>query len=193
MQLSPHTAQARVNAPWRHAVTPIGLGVPLDVTTAGPATELPAVAGAAPARIFAIPPTCLRRPLRRFTDGSRSPAPEGSLRPCGRGDVARWLNPYPADYWPAFACSLLLYPLPRRLALRLPYPERRGTGLPRSAGGTHGWLRSRLSAGGTPSAPGEFGAPGPDHVPFGPSLISQPPRGGHDDRRSATASLACSL
>jgi len=54
-----------------------------------------------------------------------------------------------------------------------------------------GWCRSRLSAGGTPSAPGEFGAPGPDHMPFGPSLISQPPRGGHDYRRSATAPLAC--
>jgi hypothetical protein len=31
-------------------------------------------------------------------------------------------------------------------------------------------LRSCLSAGGAPSAPGEVEAPGPDHVPFGPSL-----------------------
>src|ERR1700693_6021598 len=37
-------------------------------------------------------------------------------------------------------------------------------------------VRSCLSAGGAPSAPGELVAPGPDHVPFGPSL---------------TASLAC--
>ena len=32
------------------------------------------------------------------------------------------------------------------------------------------WVRSRLSAGGASSAPEEFGAPGPDHVPFGPSV-----------------------
>ena len=31
-----------------------------------------------------------------------------------------------------------------------------------------GWLRPRLCAGGSASAPGEFGAPGPDHMPFGP-------------------------
>jgi hypothetical protein len=33
-------------------------------------------------------------------------------------------------------------------------------------------VRSCLSAGGAPSAPGELVAPGPDHVPFGPSLIA---------------------
>jgi hypothetical protein len=32
------------------------------------------------------------------------------------------------------------------------------------------WVRPRLYAGGAASAPGEFGAPGPGHVPFGPSL-----------------------
>src|SRR6516162_3718158 len=40
----------------------------------------------------------------------------------------------------------------------------------------HSGVRSCLSAGGAASAPGELVAPGPDHVPFGPSL---------------TASLAC--
>jgi hypothetical protein len=87
-----------------------------------------------------------------------------------------------------------------RCPLRLPcgspscgVQHRKTTGLPRSAGGTHGWLRSRLFAGGTPSASEEFGASEPDHVPFGPSLILQPPRDGHDYRRSAAASLACSL
>jgi hypothetical protein len=54
-----------------------------------------------------------------------------------------------------------------------------------------GWFRSRLSAGGAASAPGKFGIPGPDHVPFGPSLILQPPWGGHDYRRTAAAPLAC--
>jgi len=33
----------------------------------------------------------------------------------------------------------------------------------------HAWVRSRLYAGGSTTAPGEFGAPGPGHVPFGPS------------------------
>ena len=56
-----------------------------------------------------------------------------------------------------------------------------------------GWLRPRLCAGGSASAPGEFGAPGPDHLPVGPSLILQPPRGGHDWRRSTAAPLACPL
>ena len=40
----------------------------------------------------------------------------------------------------------------------------------------HSGVRSCLSAGGAASAPGDIAAPGPDHVPFGPSL---------------TASLAC--
>src|SRR5262249_59709109 len=88
------------------------------------------------------------------------------------GDVAARLNPYPAHYRPAFACSLLLYPPPPGLALRLAVPTGHPgggtTGLPRSAGVTV-WGGSRLSAGGAATAPGGFGAPGPDHVPFGPS------------------------
>src|SRR5207249_11684695 len=34
----------------------------------------------------------------------------------------------------------------------------------------HSGVGSCLSAGGASSAPGEFGAPGPDHIPFGSSL-----------------------
>ena len=99
------------------------------------------------------------------------------VSPLSRGVMLPWrLNPYPPDYRPAFACSLILYPLPRRLALRVAFPRAgRTTGLPRSADVPE-WVRSPLYAGGAASAPGEFGAPGPDHVPFGPSL---------------TASLAC--
>jgi hypothetical protein len=37
------------------------------------------------------------------------------------GDVAAGLNPYPARYRPAFACSLLLYPPPLGLALQLAF------------------------------------------------------------------------
>src|SRR5271166_2500028 len=37
-------------------------------------------------------------------------------------DVAGWLNPYPAHYRPAFACSLLPYPPSHRLLLRVAFP-----------------------------------------------------------------------
>jgi hypothetical protein len=45
------------------------------------------------------------------------------------------------------------------------------TGLPRSADVPE-WVRSRLYAGGSASAPEEFGASGPVHVPFWPKRIS---------------------
>src|SRR4051794_3632500 len=102
---------------------PIGLGVSLDDTGAGPATEMTSVAGAAPATAVAAAPTVLLCPLRRFTDRSRPPTPEGSLPGFPWGDVALRLNPCPAHYRPAFASSLVLYPQPHRLALRLAFPE----------------------------------------------------------------------
>src|SRR4051794_25180116 len=64
---------------------------------------------------------------------SRDGRPQGSQPGFPWGDVARWLNPYPLDYRAALACSLILYPPPRGLALRLAVPCGRTTGLPRSA------------------------------------------------------------
>src|SRR5262249_20222000 len=87
------------------------------------------------------------------------------------GKVARWLNPYPPHYRAAFASSPVLYPQPRRSALRPPYPGGRATGLPRCAAEA-AWVRSRLFAGGSPSAPGKFGAPGPGHAPFWSKPVS---------------------
>jgi len=61
----------------------------------------------------------------------------GRLSP--RGDVAWRLNPYPADYGLAFACSPILHPQPLQLALRLAFlgdaatSSRETTGLTRSA------------------------------------------------------------
>jgi len=61
--------------------------------------------------------------------------PGGSLHPFGLGQI--W-NPYPGHYSPAFAFSTILYPLLRRLPLRvacrLPilWKVGRGSGLPRS-------------------------------------------------------------
>jgi hypothetical protein len=52
---------------------------------------------------------------------------------------------------------------------RVAFPDGETTGLPRSVAVTV-WVRSRLFAGGAPAAPEEFGASGPDHVPFGPSV-----------------------
>jgi hypothetical protein len=41
--------------------------------------------------------------------------------PLAGGVISRSLDPYPADYLPAFACSLFLYPLPCQVVLRLPF------------------------------------------------------------------------
>ena len=42
-------------------------------------------------------------------------------------------NPYPVDYRPAFACSVLLYPQRYRRTLRHAFPSGSATGLPSSA------------------------------------------------------------
>ena len=127
------------------------------------------MAEAAPARVVTTPPTCLRRFLRRFADRSRPPTPEGSLPGFPWSDVTLRLNPYPPHYRAAFACSLLLYPQPHRLTLRLAFPCGRATGLPRCAVET-AWVRSCLYAGGSPSAPEEFRAPDLTTTFFGQSL-----------------------
>src|SRR4051794_12540795 len=53
------------------------------------------------------------------------------VSPLSRGVVSLALHPYPDHYRPAFAFSLILYPPPHRLALRLAVPCGRTTGLPR--------------------------------------------------------------
>jgi len=58
-----------------------------------------------------------------LADGSRPPTPQGSQPAFAWGDVAGWLNPYPTHYRPAFAYSLIPYPQPHRLTLRLAFPE----------------------------------------------------------------------
>ena len=78
---------------------------------------------------------------------------------------------YPPHYRAAFACSLILPPLSRGPLSREAFPASlvceagRTTGLPRSADVPE-WVRPCLYAGGSSSAPEEFGAPGPGHVPF---------------------------
>ena len=166
MHLSMHTAQASDNAPFsKHAVSPIGLGVHLSVTATGPATELSSVVPAAPAEVIATSPTVLLCLLRRLTDGSRPPTPEGS------GPAFAWSN--------LATGSTPIRPITGRHSLppssftRSPIDSPCGSSS--LAGGLrayhvasreHAWIRSRLDAGGSSSAPGENGAPGPGHVPF---------------------------
>jgi hypothetical protein len=76
----------------------------------------------------------------------------------------------------ALACSPILPLLPCRPLLREAFPHLLGeagstTGLPRSADVPEE-VRSRLYAGGSTSAPEEFGASGPGHVPFWPKRDS---------------------
>ena len=84
---------------------------------------------------------------------------------------------YPLHYRAAFACSLILLPLSRGPLSREAFPSSlvceagKTTGLPRSADVSE-WMRSRLYAGGSSSAPEEFVASGPGHVPFWPKRIS---------------------
>jgi hypothetical protein len=189
MQLSPHTAQAWVNASVKTRGRPIGLGDNLDATTAVPATELPTVAGAAPATTVTVAPTVLLCPLRRLADGSRPPTPEGSLRPCGRGHVATPIRPI-TDRLSLAPSSCPRCRMSAPCEAPTPKGRQRAYRVPQVY---HEWFRSRLSAGGATSACDEFGAPQLDHVPFGPSLILRPPHGGHDNSRSSAASLACSV
>src|SRR6516165_8891896 len=129
MHLSMHTAQASDNAPFsKHAVSPIGLGVHLSVTATGPATELSSVVQAAPAEVIVTSPTVLLCLLRRLTDGSRSPTPEGS------GPAFAWSNLPQAQLLSGplqVGIRFLPRPLPAapsiRLAARL--PSREGYGL----------------------------------------------------------------
>ena len=108
---------------------------------------------------------------------SRDGRPEGSLPAFAVRYYCLWtdqrVNLYPLHYRTAFACSLLLYPPPLRLASRLAFPAGcpvgETTGLPRSAAVTV-WVRSRLFAGGASAALEEFGASRLDHVPFCPSV-----------------------
>jgi hypothetical protein len=128
-----------------------------------------AVAGAAPAWIVAIPPTDLLRPLRRLADGSRPSTPEGSRPAFAWSDVATGSTP--------------VRPITGRRSLPpssfTHSPIDSPCGSSTLAGGLrayhvasrkHAWVRSRLDAGGSSSAPGVSEAPGPGHVPFGPSL-----------------------
>jgi hypothetical protein len=127
------------------------------------------VAQAAPAEVVATSPTVLLCLLRRLADGSRPLTPEGSLPAFAWSDVATGSTP--------------VRPITGRRSLppssftRSPIdspcgssPLAGGLRAYHVASRKHAWVRSRLDAGGSSSAPGDSEAPGPGHVPFGPSL-----------------------
>jgi hypothetical protein len=145
---------------------PIGLGVNLSVTAAGPATEMTSVAAVAPARVIATPPTVLHHSLRRLADTSRPPTPEGSLLPFGWGDIATPVRPITGR--PSLAPSSFT-----RSPIGSSYDSPSLTGGLRAyhvPPVEQGWVRSCLDAGGSSSTPDEFGASGPGHLPFGPGV-----------------------
>ena len=169
MHLSTHTAQASDNVTVKLRGCPIGLGVTLSVTAAEPATEMTTVAAGAPATVLTTALTGLHHGLGRLTDGSRPPTPEGSGPAFARSHLAIGSTP--------IRPIAGRHSLPPSSFTRSPIDSPCGSSS--LAGGLrayhvasreHAWIRSRLDAGGSSSAPGENGAPGPGHVPFGPSL-----------------------
>jgi hypothetical protein len=144
---------------------PIGLGVNLSVTATGPATELTSVVQAAPAEVIATSPTVRLCLLRRLADGSRPPTPEGSRPAFAWSDVAIGSTPVR----PITGRHSLPPSSFTRSPIDSPWgssPLAGGLRADHVASRKRAWVRSRLDAGGSSSAPGEIGTPGPGHVPF---------------------------
>ena len=143
---------------------PIGLGVNLDGTATEPATE---------DRRGLHHGRCRPRqigfaPRSRLAVGPHPPTPGGSQLAFARGDV-----------------STPIRPVTGRLSLPPSSFTRRPVGSPHGrptlAGGRRAdhvasqessWVRPHLDAGGTSSAPDEFAASGPGHVPFWSKPVS---------------------
>ena len=138
MTVSRHTARASDNALARYdparlrrpttplrqdAVAPLALGSTWALLAAGPATDVTSDGGSSTSERALRPRHHLHHCLRRLADASRPPTPQGSLHAFAWGDVATRLNPYPARYRPALAFSLISYPQPHRLVLRLAFPK----------------------------------------------------------------------
>ena len=176
--LSTHTAQALNNAsagydrvrlrrpttPLTRRGLPIGLGVNLDSTTAEPVTEF----RRRPHPRTSPPGTVLLCLPNRLAVGSHPPTPGGSGLAFARGDVSTPIRP---------ATGRRSLPPPSSTRRPIDSP----CGGPTLAGGRRAshvasressWVRPRLDAGGTTSAPDELAASGPGHVPFWSKPVS---------------------
>jgi hypothetical protein len=67
--------------------------------------------------------------LSRLIKLSRHERPDGSQPAGAWDDIAVRRNPYPFHYRTAFAFSIIPYPTPHRLTLRLAVPQRENVGL----------------------------------------------------------------
>ena len=147
----------RPTTPLTRRGRPIGLGVNLDSTTAEPATE-----DRRRPHLRTLPSeTDLLCLPNRLAVGSCPPTPEGSQPAFARGDVSTPIRPVTGR--PSLPPSSFT-----RRPIGSPY------GRPTLAGGRRAyhvasqessWIRPRLDAGGTSSAPDEFAASGPGHLP----------------------------
>jgi hypothetical protein len=113
---------------------------------------------------------CRRRHLHclllRLVEFSRAARPEGSLLPCGWGDVTTPIRPITGR--PSLApSSLARLGIGRPCGFPTPKGPRRVYHVPPIY---HEKVRSRLFAGGASSACGQFGRPQPVPLPFGPGL-----------------------
>jgi hypothetical protein len=148
---------------------PMGLGVHLSVTAAEPAPEMTAVVAAAPAkdpcgpadRSASLPNagwlTVHARPHQREVSslsGGVMFQPLSGPLPAG----LRFLSP----------------PVPAAPSAHLAtcFPRGEDYGLTTLRHRNPAWVRSRLYAGGSTTAPGQFGAPGPGHLPFWSKPVS---------------------
>jgi hypothetical protein len=120
------------------------------------------------------PPTCLLCFLKSVCSRFTYANTRGKSAGFRRGVMSRPERPVAQPLSGPLQAGFRLLPPPLPAASSTPlakaaFPDGETTGLPRSAAVTV-WVRSRLSAGGATTAPEEFGASGPDHVPFGPSV-----------------------
>ena len=162
--LSTHPAQASNNASDENAVAPLALG---STWTLLRQSRLPKIGGG------------------RTSKDRCDPADRSALPP-DAGWLSVHVRRHPREVCPlsrGVMCSTPIRPITGRPSLPPSSFTRRPVGSPCGwpslAGGRRAyhvasqessWVRPRLYAGGTSSAPEEFGASGPGHVPFGPSL-----------------------
>jgi hypothetical protein len=130
-----------------------------------PGADGPCGPGAAPGRV--APADLSAWPLESVSHGSLVTEDRREGSPLAGGVMFQPLSgPLQAGL------RLLPAPLPAAPSARLAarFPLRGGYGLTTLRRRNPAWVRPRLDAGGATWAPDEFGASGPGHAPFGPSL-----------------------
>jgi hypothetical protein len=145
----------------RNAVAPLALGSTWTLLRQG---RLPEFGGGRTTGVAARDRSAL--PPSRLAVSSCPPTPEGSRLAFARGDVATPIRPITGR--PSLApSSFTRRPIDSPCSGPTLAGERRAYHV---ASQESSWVRPRLDAGGSSSAPDESEASGPGHSPFGPSL-----------------------